>query len=176
MRKALVVYYSKSGNTRTVADRIAEAASADLEALVEVGISRKGLLGYLSAGRGGMFKKKSKIQAPSKLSADYDIVFVGTPIWGWNLAPAVRSYVGQTDFGSTPVALFCSMGGCGHEKTFASMKFEAPDANVVGELAIAQAELKDPQALQQKVEGWVRGVVSDGCQESATLNSKLPTH
>ena len=83
--KALVVYYSKSGNTKAVAELIAGAASADLESLVEVGVSRKGLLGYLSAGRGGMFKKKSKIQAPSKAPNDYDIVFVGTPIWGWNL-------------------------------------------------------------------------------------------
>ena len=40
------------------------------------------------------------------------------------------------------------------------MRSEAPDANVVGEMAIAMAELKDPQALQQKVEEWVRGVVS----------------
>ena len=155
--KALVVYYSKSGNTKAVAELIARAASADLDALVEVGVNRKGLLGYLSAGRGGMFKMKSKIQSPSKSPADYDIVFIGTPIWGWNLAPAVRSYVGQTDFGSTPVALFCSMGGSGHEKTFASMRSEAPTANVVGELAIAMAELKNPQALQQKVGDWVKG-------------------
>lgn len=157
--KALVVYYSRSGNTKAVAELIAGAATADLEALVEIGVSRKGLLGYLSAGRGGMFKKKSKLQAPSKVPADYDLVFVGSPIWGWNLTPAVRSYLGQTNFGSTPVALFCSMGGSGHEKVFASMRAEAPEANVVGEMAVAAAAIKNPQALQQKVADWVQGFI-----------------
>jgi flavodoxin len=157
--KALVVYYSRSGNTKAVAELIAGTASADLEELVEIGVSRKGLLGYISAGRGGMFKTKSKLQAPSKVPADYDLVFVGSPIWGWNLSPAVRSYLGQTNFGSTPVALFCSMGGSGQEKVFASMRAVAPEANVVGEMAVAMAAIKNPQALQQKVADWVEGFV-----------------
>ena len=158
--KALVVYYSRSGNTKAVAKLIAGAASADLEELVEIGVSRKGLLGYLSAGRGGMFKRESKIQVPSKAPADYDLVFVGSPVWGWNLAPAVRSYLGQIRFGSTPVALFCTMGGSGQEKVFASMRAAAPEANVVGEMAVAAAAIKNPQALQQKVADWVEGFVN----------------
>jgi flavodoxin len=155
--KALVVYYSRSGNTKAVAELIAGTASADLEELVEIGVSRKGLLGYISAGRGGMFKMKSKLQAPSKVPADYDLVFVGSPIWGWNLSPAVRSYLGQTNFGSTPVALFCTMGGSGQEKVFASMKAAAPKAKVVGEMAVAAEAIKNPQALQEKVADWVEG-------------------
>jgi len=155
--KAMVVYYSRSGNTKAVAELIAGAASADLESLVEVGVNRKGLFGYLSAGRGAMSKKKSEIQAPSKNPADYDIVFVGTPIWGWNLAPAVRSYLAQTDFGSTPIALFCTMSSSGQEKAFASMRDEASNATVVGEMAVGAAAIKNPQALQKKIADWVKG-------------------
>lgn len=155
--KALVVYYSRSGNTKAVAELIARAASADLEALVEIGVNRKGLLGYLRSGRGAMSKKKSKIETPSKNPADYDMVFVGTPVWGWNLVPAVRSYLGQTDFGSTPIALFCTMSSSGQEKTFASMRDEASNATVVGEMAVEAAAIKNPVELQKKVADWVKG-------------------
>ena len=160
--KALVVYYSRSGNTKAVAELIARAASADLEALVEIGVNRKGLLGYLRSGRGAMSKKKSKIEVPSKNPTDYGMVFVGSPVWGWNLAPAVRSYMAQTDFGSTPVALFCTMSSSGQEKTFAAMRDEASNATVVGEMAVGAAAIKNPQALQKKVSDWVKGFVEVG--------------
>jgi len=164
--KALVVYYSRSGNTKAVAELIAAAIPADLEPLVEIGVNRKGLLGYLGAGRGGVFKKKSTLQTPSKDPVNYDLVFIGTPVWGWNLAPAVRSYMGQTNFGSAPVALFCTMGGSGQDKAFASMRAEAPNANVIGEMAVEAAAITNPVALQQKIEDWVKGLAPE--PESAT--------
>ena len=64
---SLVVYFSKTGNTRFVAEEIAMAASADVEEIQEVDSSkREGILGWLRAGRDGMLKKKSAIQATTK--------------------------------------------------------------------------------------------------------------
>lgn len=158
--KALVVYYSRSGNTKAVAQLIAGAASGELEELVEIGENRKGILGYIRAGSAGMRKKTSEIEAPSKLAADYDLVFVGSPVWGWNLAPAVRSYLSQTAFGTTPVAFFCTMTSSGQEKTFASMREAAAGANVVGEMAVQEATLKNPDELNRRVTEWVKGFSS----------------
>ena len=109
--KPLVVYYSRTGRTRSVAEMIAAAVSGELEEIVEVGVERKGIMGYLRAGRGGIRKEKSEIEPPKKRAADYDLVVVGTPVWGWNLVPAVRRYLSAVDLKGKPVALFCTLGG-----------------------------------------------------------------
>ena len=154
--KTLVVYYSKSGNTRRVAQEIAKALGAETEEIVEVGVKRTGILGFLRAGRGGMMREKSRIEAPKKRPGDFDLVFVGSPVWGWNLAPAVRSYLAAVDLGQKPMALFCTMGSNGEKKTFDSIRELAPGSKALGELAVLQADLKDPAALAKRVAAWAQ--------------------
>jgi flavodoxin len=154
--KALVVYYSKSGNTRRVAEEIQKALGADAEELVEIGTKRSGFFGFLFAGRDAMRGRPSKIESAKKRPADYDLVFVGSPVWGWNLVPAVRSYLATGDLKGKPVAFFCTMGSSGDAKTFASMRELASGSASLGELAVPQAELRSPDALAKRVAGWAQ--------------------
>jgi len=154
--KALVVYYSKSGNTRRVAEEIAKALGAETEQIVEVGVKRTGILGFLRAGRGAMMREKSRIETPKVRPSDYDLVFVGSPVWGWNLAPAVRSYLASVALGQRPIALFCTMGSNGEKKTFDSIRELAPGSRALGELAVLQSELGNPDALARKVGAWAK--------------------
>jgi flavodoxin len=154
--KALVVYYSKSGNTRRMAEEIAKALGAETEQIVEVGVKRTGILGFLRAGRGAMMREKSRIETPKLRPSDYDLVFVGSPVWGWNLAPAVRSYLAAVALGQRPIALFCTMGSNGEKKTFDSIRELAPGSKALGELAILQSELGNPDALARKVGAWAK--------------------
>ncbi|MEW5825704.1 MAG: flavodoxin [Candidatus Bipolaricaulota bacterium] len=154
--KALVVYYSKSGTTRRVAEEIARALGADLEEIVEVGTQRSGLVGYLRAGRDAMRERASQIRPATKRPADYDVVFVGSPVWGWNLAPAVRSYLAAANLEGKPVALFCTMASSGDRRTFSAMRSLARGSESLGELAVAASELKSPDTLAQRVAVWAR--------------------
>jgi flavodoxin len=154
--KTLVVHYSKSGNTRRVAEEIAKAVGADTEEIVEIGVKRSGVMGFLRAGRAGMMREKSPVETPKHRPADYDLVFIGSPVWGWNLVPAVRSYLGAADLKGKPVAFFCTMGSNGEKKTFESMHELAQGSRPLGELAVLQAELKDPSALAKRVAAWAK--------------------
>jgi flavodoxin len=154
--KTLVVYYSKSGNTRRVAEEIAKALGGETEALVEIGVKRSGILGFLFAGRDGMRGRASQIEAPRKRPADDDLVFIGSPVWGGNVAPAVRSYLAAANLKGKPVALFCTMGGTGDKKTFESMRELCQGARLLGELAVPQAELRSPDALAERVSRWAK--------------------
>jgi flavodoxin len=154
--KALVVYYSKSGTTRRVAEEIAKALGAETEEVAEVGAKRTGVLGFLRAGRDGMMREKSRIETPKKRPSDFDLVFIGSPVWGWNLTPAVRSYLSSTDLGGRPIALFCTMGSNGEKKTFDSIRELAPGSRALGELVVLQSELGNPDALARKVGAWAR--------------------
>ncbi len=158
--KSLVVYYSKSGNTRRVAEEIARAVGGELEELVEVGVKRSGALGFLRAGRDGMRGRASKIDAPKKRPADYDLLFIGSPVWGGNIVPAVRGYMTSADLASKPAAVFCTAGGASVERTLATLHSLTPTSRVLGELAVLQGELKSPEALSHRVATWAKEMVA----------------
>jgi hypothetical protein len=52
----------------------------------------------------------------------YDLVILGTPVWGWSLASPLRAYVLKNKGKFKRVAFFCTMGGSGHENAFAELK------------------------------------------------------
>ena len=83
---------------------------------------------------------------------------VGSPVWAGSLVPAVRSYLSSIDLKGKPVALFCTLGGRGSERTLASMKELASGARLVGELSVSQREFRDRTALGARVGDWVEGV------------------
>ena len=158
--RSLVVYYSKSGNTRAVAEMIARALGGEVEEIVEVGVRRGGIFGYLRSGRGAMKKEKSRIEPSKKRPADLDLVVVGSPVWASNVAPAVRSYLTTTDLKGRAVGFVCTLGGVGGDPTLGSMRELAVGARVLGELRVLQGDLRKKEALETKVAEWAKDLAA----------------
>ena len=154
--RTLVIYYSKSGHTKSVADRIARAMNADVEEVVEAG--KRG--GNVRAALDAIFKRKPVLKPFGRLLDDYDLVFIGTPIWRMNAVPAIQAFLPMQDWSSRQVALFCTMGGMGDKRAFATMRHLLAGAHVVGELAFDGPALKDDEAVDARVTGWVEEVQS----------------
>ncbi|RLF84946.1 flavodoxin [Thermococci archaeon] len=89
--KTLVVFYSRSGTTKRVAQEVAKALNADIDELIDKK-SRKGVLGFLRAGYDATRGKTTEIEF-EKDPYDYDLVIVGTPIWNGRVTPAIRTYL-----------------------------------------------------------------------------------
>jgi flavodoxin len=89
--KILVVFYSRSGHTKKVAENLAKGLKADIDEIVDLK-DRSGIKGWLLAGGDGMKGALTEIKT-SKNPKNYDLVIIGTPIWAWNSAPATRTYV-----------------------------------------------------------------------------------
>jgi flavodoxin len=117
---ALVVYFSRSGHTRQVAEQIARRCGADLEAISEERL-RKGVWGYLRSSWQVLTRAEPPIQSPTKDPADYDIVMIGTPIWIQQPAPPVRTYMRQCAQRIRQVGFFCTEGGSGDQRAFAEL-------------------------------------------------------
>ncbi len=121
MAKTLVAFYSRDGTTKKLAEEIAKHLKADIEEIIDTK-DRKGVVGYIMAGKDAMKKRLAEIK-PAKIDpAKYDVVAIGTPIWGWSMTPAVRTYISQNIHKFKRVAFFCTMGGSGGMKTFAEME------------------------------------------------------
>ena len=125
--KSLVTYFSASGVTKKVAEKLAEAAGADLFEI-------KPEVAYTEADLNWMDKKsRSSIEMNDKSfrpaiaekynnMADYDVVYVGFPIW-WYVAPTIiNTFLESYDFSGKTIVLFATSGGSGFGNTVAELK------------------------------------------------------
>jgi flavodoxin len=122
--KSLVVYYSRTGNTKKVAEALASMLKCDIEELADKksSKSREGLFGYLRCCKEGMKKIMPEIEKTKNNPASYDMVIVGAPNWGSNMASPVRTYLAINKSKFKKVAFFCTMGGQSPGKTFIDME------------------------------------------------------
>jgi flavodoxin len=118
--KKIIFFYSRTGTTKKVAKAIAEKIDAEVEEIRDT-VDRSGAIGYVKSGRDAMKKRLTKLEPLEKNPAAYDLVIVGTPIWGWNMSVPVRTFVTENKDGITKAAFFCTMGGSGDQKAFAEM-------------------------------------------------------
>jgi flavodoxin len=112
MMKVLVLYYSYEGNTKLIADRIASELKADRLRLHPV-IERenKGFSKYIWGGAQVLMRQKPDLQPLDKNPDDYDILFVGTPVWAWTYCPAIRSVFENGTLSGKKIYFFCTHEG-----------------------------------------------------------------
>lgn len=118
--RILVVYYSRSGHTQQLAQRIAEAVGADVDAIAEH-TDRSGPLGYVRSLYEALRERTPDITSSAHDPAAYSLVIVGTPIWAASPSSPVRSYLQRSHDALRSVAFFCTCGGSGGERAFAQM-------------------------------------------------------
>ena len=155
--KSLVVFYSRTGNTKFVAEIIASELGADLEEIKDLK-NREGNVGWM-AGLGDVFaSKQTKIADIKKTPTDYDLIVIGTPDWAWSPTPAVRTYIGKYDFSGKKVAFFFTYASSLRqivEKT----KVLMPNAIFVGDIVLLKV-LENREETKKKIEEWCHQLMS----------------
>lgn len=141
--KTLVAYYSRTGTTKKIALEIAGKLGAETEEIKDT-VDRSGMKGYLLAGRDAMQKNLTVLEPTVKNPADFDLVIIGTPIWGWNMSAPIRTYITEKKSIFKNVAFFCTMGGSGDDKAFAEME------NILGEKPLAALALLTRDVVKNK--------------------------
>ena len=136
MPEALVVYFSRTGYTRKIAEELAGRCNADLEAVEDVR-PRSGLFGYLRSGREAYRKELIEIRPTVRDPSAYDVVILGTPVWAGHVSSPIRAYLAAHGRTLERVACFCTQGGSGAEKVLAEM------AGLCGQEPLASLALND---------------------------------
>lgn len=119
-RRALVVYFSASGNTARVANYIADAVNADTLELVPVDAYTDEDLDWTREGSRVNREHENKALRQVALVVNtvenwdsYDMVFIGYPIW-WGIAAwPVNDFVEANDFTGKTVIPFCTSSSSG---------------------------------------------------------------
>lgn len=120
MSKVLVVYYSRTGNTRRLAEAIAGAGQFDIEPVID-SRPRLGLIGYVRSSFEAMRAKLTPIAPPQRDPHRYELVVIGTPVWFASVSSPIRTFLAQQHAGMPKVAFFATCGGRGAERAFEQM-------------------------------------------------------
>ena len=154
--KSLVVYYTRTGNARFVAETIAAEIGSDVEEVIDMK-KRSGVLGYLSGGKDARQGKETQIAPSTKSPADYDLIIVGTPIWAARPTPAVTTYLKKNNFSGKKVAVFFTQGGKkpqGIEKIKALMS----NSEYIAELTLV-SPLKSKEESEKQIIEWCKTLI-----------------
>lgn len=135
--KKLVVYFSHSGNTRSLAKQIAEAAGADIFEVVpvkaypeEYGAVVEQAKREIEAGYRPAIKSR-----PENLD-QYDVIFVGSPCWWATVAPPVATLLAASDMKGKTILPFMTHEGSRMGRSIEDIRKLCPGAKVAEGLAV----------------------------------------
>jgi flavodoxin len=159
--KVLVVFFSRTGTTRCLAEHIARATQGELEELRERR-SRRGIIGWLRSGYEGTYRRAAEILPLRHSLRDYDLVYVGSPTWNQSLASPVRRFLADNAGALPNVALFATCAGKGATEVIAQMT-QMLTRPPLATLAMLQKDVKNGAAVQvgetveTALKGWESG-------------------
>lgn len=152
--KALITYFSYSGVTKAMAEEIAKQVNGDLFRIAEKNAYSPN---YNTCVNQAKTEKNNESRPPmiddiadSKL-ADYDVIFVGYPIWWYDAPMIIYSFLESHDFRDKLIVPFATSGGsgfCGSEEKIR----EVTNANVLKGL------LMGSRLDSTRIEKWLKSI------------------
>lgn len=151
--RVLVVCFSRTGRTRTVAELLARELGASLETLDDP-TPRAGRLGYLRCSRDALLRRAPSLAPLAHDLAQFDLVLIGTPVWNASPSAPVRAFLLRERARLPHVAFFLSHGGFGARRVFATMRALA------GQAPLATLAIRARHFARGEVEARARGLAA----------------
>lgn len=152
--KTLVVYFSATGTTKGVAEKIAAATNADTYEILAAQTYTEADLNWNDKDSRSTKEQNDKSVRPEigsdKVNLDgYSTIFIGYPIW-WGEEPRIMdTFVESYDFSGKTMIPFCTSGGSGIGSSGTNLADNAKSGNwLEGERLSSSSD----------IEGWVKGL------------------
>ena len=150
----LVLYYSQTSNTKTVAQEIATRLGADIEEIIPL----KPYEGDLQATVERCKQEREEgitpeIQPLTSDLSQYDVIFLGYPVWFGTYAPPVAALLDQVDLSGKKVVPFCTFGSGGLVSSMKDLAGKEPGAEILPGYGVRAARL---EAVPYEVDQWLK--------------------
>ena len=151
--KVLVLYYSLTSNTKTVAQEIATRLNADIEEITLVEPYDTAFQATIDRCKADREKGILPEIKPLKSNvADYDWIFIGYPIWFGTYAPPIASLLEKVDLSDKKVVPFCTFGSGGLESSVKDLAKAEPNAMILPGYGVRAARM---DAVSEEVEQFL---------------------
>ena len=151
--KMLVLYYSQTSNTKLIAEEIVSRTGADIEEIVCLepydGSYQETIERCIKERETGYIPP---VQALAANLADYDVIFLGYPVWFGTYAPPVAALLETVDLSGKKVVPFCSFGSGGLDSSSRDLAQKQPGAEVVPGYGVRAARV---DAIPAEVERFL---------------------
>lgn len=135
--KVLVIYYSRSGNTREIAHQIHQMVGGDV---IEIQPVDPYPDDYNEVVKQANLELKSGYKPPLKTKVEnigsYDVIFLGSPNWWHTIAPPVQSFLSQADLSGKIIVPFITHGGGGSGRSVADIAALCRDSTILDALVV----------------------------------------
>ena len=152
--KILVVYYSLTGNTKDVANIIKNETGADIfEIKSEFDYYRKDVeeivKKHLSEGY------KPKLTSSLQNIDQYDLIFIGSPVWWFSIPPPVMSFLSQYELKDKKVVPFCTCGS-DYGDFFKQFEKECSDSKLLKSISFTEYQLSKKENVEKDIIEWLK--------------------
>ena len=131
---AVVVYFSATGNTRALAEKVAAAAQSELYEIVPKEPYTSADLNYNTdnsrANQELDADARPEIETIDTDFAAYDVILLGYPIWWGECPPPVRTFLDTYDLSGKTIMPFCTSGSSGISGSLPKIRELSPDSTV----------------------------------------------
>lgn len=154
MAKKLVAYFSASGVTAKVADMLADAVGADIHEIRPKNPYTKADLNWMNKKSRSSIEMNDKTIRPAIAESnvqidDYDVIFLGFPIW-WYVAPTIiNTFLESADFSGKKIILFATSGGSKFGKTVEELR-----GSVSADTEIIEGKLFNGRQSIASIKAW----------------------
>ena len=140
--KVLVLYYSQTSNTKAVAEEIATRLKSDIEEITLVEPYDTAFQATIERCKADREKGITPEINPLKSDiADYDIIFLGYPIWFGTYAPPIASLLDKIDLSGKKVVPFCTFGSGGLESSGQDLFERLPNTEILPGYGVRAARM-----------------------------------
>jgi len=168
-KKVLIVYLSRTNNTKAIAEIIHQRVGGILVALE---LETPYPADYNTTVQQVVHENETGYLPPLKTKIErieqYDVVFVGFPTWGMQLPPPIKSFLHQYDLKGKTVIPFNTNGGYGPGSSFQTIRELCPQSTILQGFVIRGGSERDGQYLvikderaeeaTKEVESWLRKI------------------
>ncbi len=154
MAKKLIAYFSASGVTAKVANMLADAVGSDIHEIRPKVPYTKEDLNWMNKKSRSSIETNNKSIRPEIAECnvqidDYDVIFLGFPIW-WYVAPTIiNTFLEKYDFSKKKIILFATSGGSKFGKTVEELK-----VSVSSDTEIIEGKLLNGKQTIASIKAW----------------------
>lgn len=155
-KKVLVAYFSYSGNTKSVAEKIHQRVGGDIFRIetVDTYPADYNETAYSIAKKQHDEGIKPELKDNGDVSG-YDIIFVGTPVWWYEMAPAVKTFLSNNKFEGKILVPFITHGGGGKYHVAEDMADMSKASKVLEPLVLYNDGGAD---ADKEIDKWVKSL------------------
>lgn len=136
----LIVFYSRTNNTRKVAEIIKDEVNGQLLEVKDEK-KREGSISFITSALSMLTNRSTKISYDNVDLSKYDNIYIGSPVWTNGPSPAIIEFIKNNDFTDKNVITFATYLANGGEKTTGKMNelVKANGGNVIKSFSFAGA-------------------------------------